>query len=136
LKDYAALTHLQSAPNGRAGSLIDDLLERAGFARRIVLRVPSLLSLPPLVAGSNHCATVPGRLAAAFADVWGLVAVPLPFEVPRLALNLVWHTRADHDAGHTWLRDEILGLFAGRARADSHGPVGVLDLSRRSRQTL
>jgi hypothetical protein len=51
-------------------------------------------------------------------------------------LNLVWHTRADHDAGHTWLRDEILGLFAGRARADSHGPVGVLDLSRRSRQTL
>ena len=133
---YAALTHVVSAPNGRAGSLIDDLLEAAGLSRRVTLRVPSIIVLPPLVAGSDCCATIPRRLAAAVANVWGLAVLPLPLEAPGISLTLVWHDRAEHDSGNAWLRSEMQALFAPRPRAGKKRDVSVLDLSRRAKRTL
>jgi len=136
LRRYAALTHLVSAPNGRAGSLIDDLLEAAGLSRRVALRVPSVIVLPALVAASDHCATVPRRLAAALSDAWGLAVLPLPLEAPALTLTLVHHDRARHDPGNAWLRGEIQALLSPRPRPGKARKVGVIDLSRRARETL
>jgi DNA-binding transcriptional LysR family regulator len=136
LHRYAALTHVVSAPNGRGGSLIDDLLEAAGLSRRVVLRVPSAIVLPQIVAGSDCAATVPRGLADAVAEVYGLAVLPLPLDAPRIGLTLVWHERAGHDPGNVWLRGEIQALFPSRPPAGKGRRVSVLDLARRAKQTL
>ncbi|MEP7120956.1 MAG: LysR family transcriptional regulator [Byssovorax sp.] len=133
---YAALSHVVSAPNGRAGSLIDDMLEAAGLSRHVVLRVPSIIVLPPLVAGSDCCATVPRRLVAILGEAWDLAVLPLPLQAPAVSLALLWHDRALHDPGNAWLRGEVQALFAPRPRAAKKRDVSVLDLSRRAKQTL
>ncbi len=135
LAAYAALDHVVSAPNGRQGSLIDDLLEAEGLSRRVALRVPSALALPALVAGSDACATVPERLAAAFADRFDLAVIPLPIAAPTLAMNLVWHERADRDPGAAWLRAELCAAFVRPPHARARG-VAVMDLTRRAKRTL
>jgi DNA-binding transcriptional LysR family regulator len=136
LRRYAALTHVQSAPNGRQGSVVDDLLAGAGLTRHVVLRVPSNLALPGFVATSDCCATVPAGLAAAMAGSFELQVVSLPFDAPAIRFNLVWHERAHHDAGNAWLRSEMLSLFARRTPAGGGKRVGILDLSRRAKKTL
>ncbi|MEO7330912.1 MAG: hypothetical protein ABI193_20220 [Minicystis sp.] len=112
------------------------MLEAAGLSRRVTLRVPSMIVLPSGVAGSDCCATLPRRLAAAVADVWSLAVLLLPLEAPRLSLTLVWHERARHDPGNTWLRGEVQALFAPRPCAGKKRGVSVLDLSRRAKRTL
>lgn len=136
IDDYCALSHVQGAPNGRAGSVIDDILAARGTSRRVVLRVPSTLALPALVAGSDCCATVPRRLAASLAAAVPLAILPLPFEAPRVSLTLVWHDRSERDAAHVWLRTALVSLFARSKAPKSSGAPGVLDLKRRTSRTL
>jgi DNA-binding transcriptional LysR family regulator len=133
LARYAGLTHVLSAPNGRAGSVLDDLLEAAGHRRRVVLRVPSAVAAPAVVAQSDCCATVPARLAAALAEGWGLAVLPLPIDAPAIGLDLVWHERAHDDPGNVWLRRELRALFGPRRRTRE---VARLDLAHRRRRTL
>ncbi len=135
LERYAELRHLQAAPNGRAGSVLDDLLEQAGHRRRVVLRLPSAVTLPALVASSDACATLPERLATATAGPWGLVIRPLPIQAPAIGLDLYWHDRAHEDPGNVWLRSELRRLFA-RPKAKDARSVARIDLARRRKLTL
>lgn len=136
LDDYCAVDHVQSAPNGRAGSVVDDILSARGLSRRVVLRLPSTLALPALVAGSDCCATVPRRLADSLAASHALAILPLPFDAPSVSLTLVWHDRAQHDPGHAWLRAALVSLFERSKTGKKAGAVGVLDLKRRTPRTL
>jgi len=135
LDDYCALAHVQSAPNGRAGSVVDDMLSARGLSRRIVLRLPSTLALPALVAASDCCATVPRRLADSLYGSAALAILPLPFQAPGVSLTLVWHERSQHDPGHAWLRSALVALFAP-SKAPKPSAVAVLDLKRRAKRTL
>lgn len=135
LERFAALTHLQSAPNGRAGSVIDDLLEAAGLSRRIALRVPSTVALPAMVAASDCCATVPARFAADMARPFGLAVLPLPIDAPGISLHLHWHDRAHRDPGNVWLRRELRACFTRAPRPQARA-MSRIDLSRRAKQTL
>jgi DNA-binding transcriptional LysR family regulator len=136
LDDYCTLAHVQSAPNGRAGSVVDDMLSARGVSRRVVLRLPSTLALPALVAGSDCCATVPRRLAESLSASGALTILPLPFEAPGVSLTLVWHDRSQHDPGHAWLRAALASVFAPSRVPRQPGGVGVLDLKRRASRTL
>ncbi len=135
VRRFAALTHLQTAPNGREGSLLDDLLLAAGLSRRIVMTVPSAFVVPALVSSSDCCAVIPRPLALALADRWGLEVLPLPLDLPALSLNLAWHDRSHADPGCAWLRGQLKEIAAAHA-----GPkpwqTAALDLSRRAARTL
>jgi DNA-binding transcriptional LysR family regulator len=135
LPQFAALTHVQAAPNGREGSLLDDLLQAAGHARRVVVRVPNATILPALVASSDCCATIPSRLAAAAAKQWGLRVFPLPLEMPGISLHLTWHERATHDPGAAWLRAQIEAIAAIQP-GPKPSTTAVIDLRRRAPRTL
>jgi DNA-binding transcriptional LysR family regulator len=135
LAQFAALTHLQIAPNGRAGSLIDDLLAAEGLSRQVVMSVASTLVIPMLVARSDCCATIPSRLAAEMADVWQCQSFPLPLAMPAICLHLVWHERSQHDPGSIWLRNQIKEAVA-RPSHPRPAAVTTLNLARRAARTL
>lgn len=86
-------------------AMTDAALKQQGLARNIAMRVPSLLVVPPLVAGSDMIATVPFQLAKRFGG--GIQILDLPFEIPTYRLSMVWHELTQKDKAHQWLRQKV-----------------------------
>jgi DNA-binding transcriptional LysR family regulator len=110
LDQYLGAAHVQMVGGARAVTferMIDAALTRLGLARRILLRVPSMLLIPDLVAGSDVLASVPRRLAKNRAAALGLQIFELPFDAPPFLLSMAWHVRTQQDAGQRWLRQRI-----------------------------
>ncbi|HET6582880.1 MAG TPA: LysR family transcriptional regulator [Nannocystaceae bacterium] len=105
---FAALEHIQVAPRGRPGGVVDDALARAGLRRRVTRMVPFFLSALHLVADTDCALTVPERVARATAERFGLRIVELPIEVAPYLFQQIWHPRNHADASHRWLRETML----------------------------
>jgi DNA-binding transcriptional LysR family regulator len=112
---FARATHALIAPAGGEGSFADTALARLGLSRRVAVSVPHFLAAPHLVAGSDLVLTLAARVAAAFADSFGLALLDLPPELkmPDFTLSLLWHERRASDPAHAWFRR----LFAEVAAA-------------------
>lgn len=90
---------------------VDAQLAAAGLVRRNVLEIPSYLILPSLLLAGDYLAVVPGQLANAFAQHMPLSMLPIPLALPSTIIRLHWHRRFHEDAGHVWLRDQLVALF-------------------------
>lgn len=112
LARYTSLGHVLVAPRGTPGSLVDDALAAAGRTRRIAVGVPHFLVVPYVVAASDLVATVPTRLAALVADDAGLVRAAPPVELEPFDMAMAWHERVHGDAGHRWLREQLVAASA------------------------
>lgn len=112
LRQYLAAEHLQVAPRGRPGGIVDATLAARGEQRRVARAVPFFRFALELVAETDYLLTVPERLAHRFADRFDLRVLELPFEMKPYALSLVWHPRYDGDRPHRFLREHIAGCFA------------------------
>ena len=113
LARYLGARHLVVAPGGRPGSMIDDVLARAGHARTIVLTVPQFLLAPPVIAATDLLWTAPRALARAYAAVLPLTLRDVPFAIPCFTLAMRWHVRFDRDPGLAWLRGELAAAAGG-----------------------
>ncbi|HWB77583.1 MAG TPA: LysR family transcriptional regulator [Nannocystaceae bacterium] len=105
---FAALEHIQVAPRGRPGGVVDEALARAGLRRRVTRMVPFFLSALHLCADTDCVLTVPERVARATAPRFGLRVLELPIEVPGYAFQQIWHPRNHTDAAHRWLRESFV----------------------------
>lgn len=105
---FAALEHIQVAPRGRPGGVVDEALARAGLQRRVTRMVPFFLSALHLCADTDCVLTVPERVARATAPRFGLRVLELPIDVPGYAFQQIWHPRNHTDAAHRWLRESFV----------------------------
>lgn len=105
---FAALEHIQVAPRGRPGGVVDEALARAGLQRRVTRMVPFFLSALHLCADTDCVLTVPERVARATAPRFGLRVLELPIDVPGYAFSQIWHPRNHTDAAHRWLRESFV----------------------------
>lgn len=76
------------------------------------VRVPSFLSIAPMVAGTNSIGIVPARLAPQLCCDSNVRPIMLSDEFAEIAIKMLWHIRDDHDAAHTWLR----GMMVARCQ--------------------
>lgn len=76
------------------------------------VRVPSFLSIAPMVIGTDSIGVVPGRLAPQICGYGGVRKIELPRETARAAIKMLWHMRHDHDPAHEWLRGIVLDMCA------------------------
>jgi len=109
LETFASLSHVQVAPRGSPGGVVDDLLARSGVSRHVALRVADFLVAPLVVAESDLVLTVPERVARVFAPSHGLAVVEPPESLPTFTMWMVWHERRRHDPAHAWLRGVVVG---------------------------
>jgi len=110
LARYVARPHLLVAPRGLPGSVVDELLARAGHQRRIALVVPQFLVAPEIIATSDLVWTAPAGLAHALAERYPLAIRPPPLDIPRFRITMRWHLRLDRDPGLAWLRAQLRGV--------------------------
>lgn len=107
---FSKLGHAEVSSPSRSGRLFEQILQRRGLRRRVVLRTPHHLSLPAIVARTELIATVPLAVAVWFARN-GVKLVALPFDPGSFEVNQHWHRRYHQDARHRWLRQQVGMLF-------------------------
>jgi DNA-binding transcriptional LysR family regulator len=92
---------------------VEEALERAGLARRIVVRVPHFTVVPMVLERSDLILTLPARVARVFERRGAFRSLPPPVPIPPAEVALHWHERFDADPGNRWLREQLVDLFAG-----------------------
>lgn len=111
LSTYAELQHAVVNTPSRSDELFEHYLERKGMSRRIALKTPHHLSLPPIIAATDLVATVPLATATLFSQTGFVDVVPLPFAPPKFEVQQYWHRRNHNDPKVRWLQRTIAELF-------------------------
>ena len=99
---------------GTAGGFVDDALAALGRQRRVAVAVPHFLVAPLVLAETDLIATLPRRIAAAFAPMTALALRPPPVAVTGFTIHLLWHERTAADPAQRWLRDQIAAVATAR----------------------
>ena len=107
LDDYCAARHLLVSFSGRPFGLIDESLASLGRRRRVVLTVNQFFTAGRVVANSNLLTVLPSHFVSVTGIADELVQQPLPFEVPAVHVDALWHHRVDATPAHAWLRGQL-----------------------------
>jgi DNA-binding transcriptional LysR family regulator len=114
---YAAAEHVAVSRRGSLADQIDDVLAEAGLHREVVTASPTIAVALQLARLSDLVVTVPDVTSRGLLVDFGLVARPLPLDVPPVPIRLAWHQRYDSDPGHTWLREQARAVLLAQPGA-------------------
>lgn len=108
LDAYCAAHHLLVSLSGRDHGLADQVLGGLNRKRRVVLTVNQYFTAGRVVANSDLLTVLPAYFIASTGYRDQLVSRPLPFALPTLHLEMLWHIRNDRSSAHQWLRARLL----------------------------
>ena len=117
LDSYCSARHLLVSFSGRPYGFVDESLAILGRKRRIVLTVNQFFTAGRVVVNSDLLTVLPRHFVptTGLSDAFQLH--DLPFEVPPVHVEALWHSRMHHDSAHRWLRASLLAV-AQQAFAD------------------
>lgn len=110
LNRYCSARHLLVSFSGRAFGFVDEALALEGRARRVVLTVNQFFTASKVVANSDLLTVLPRHFINVTGIADQLVQRELPFEVPVVQVDSVWHHRQDANGAHAWLRAKVMSL--------------------------
>lgn len=104
LERYCDAHHLLVSFSGRPIGLVDRALAALDRKRRIVLTVNQFFTAGRVVANSNLLTVLPRHFVSVTGIAHELVLRPLPFDVPQVHVDSLWHRRQAQRSDHAWLR--------------------------------
>jgi DNA-binding transcriptional LysR family regulator len=104
---FAAARHVNVSRRGRLRGPVDEQLADRGLDRRVLAALPTTSAALDLVANNGVVTVVAERLCRPAWAGLGLLARPLPFDLPPVPVIMSWHHRHDSDPAHAWLRAEV-----------------------------
>jgi DNA-binding transcriptional LysR family regulator len=107
LERYCEAEHVLVSFSGRAHGSIDDVLDDLGRQRRIALTVNQFFTAGRVIAQSDLVGVMPRHLIGTLGMGEILVARRLPFDLPTVNIDMLWHDRDTRTAAHRWLRDTL-----------------------------
>lgn len=116
LDRFCALDHLLVSPAGGGfHGTVDDTLASLGRSRLVTVSLNSFLLVPAVLTATDAVATVPARLARAWAGTLAVLAPPC--EVAGFTVMMGWHPRAHADPAQQWLRGVLQTALTGQHSA-------------------
>jgi DNA-binding transcriptional LysR family regulator len=107
LSRFCAARHMLVSFSGKPFGFVDEALTALQRQRRIVLTVNQFFTAGRVVAQSDLLTVLP-RHFVRVADVLNeLIIRPLPFDMPVVHVDAMWHKREHHNSAHQWLRNAI-----------------------------
>jgi len=94
-------------------SPVTNRLKEAGINRNVQMIVSSMPSMSAVVASSDLIASTSLRIARLLSRQHAIEIHPLPFQMPPLAITMVWHEHFEADSGHIWMREKVRSIFQG-----------------------
>lgn len=107
LDRYCDANHLLVSFSGRARGLVDDALVSLNRERRILLTVNQFFTAGKVVAASDLLMVIPRHLIDATGMSNQLIQKALPFRLPEVHIDMLWHERDARSPGHRWLREQF-----------------------------
>ncbi|MQQ10443.1 LysR family transcriptional regulator [Epibacterium sp. SM1979] len=107
--DYGAAHHIVLDFGGRTKSTVEQRLEEFAIQRKVTVGVPNVWLLAEVMEGTSMVATLPDKLHKGVLSRFA--KCPVPFVVPDISFDLVWHLRHENSARQRWIRDVIKGCF-------------------------
>jgi len=110
LDAYCAANHLLVSFSGRAHGLSDEALAQLNRERRILLTVNQFFTAGRVVANSDLITVLPQHLMTSTGMADELVIKNLPFKLPEVHVDMLWHTRDARNPAHRWLREHLSAM--------------------------
>ena len=112
LKEYLSQKHVTlRAIHQQLSPVIDQTLSKLGVSRDTKISMPYMIPAFSLIEKSHHLiATILRSIALKHKDNYRYVIKPLPFKIPPIEYYLAWHQQFDDDAGHLWLREQLIDI--------------------------
>ncbi|MFI9645537.1 LysR family transcriptional regulator [Streptomyces sp. NPDC052040] len=104
---FAEGRHITVSRRGRLTGPIDAALAELGLHRRVCAALPTAGAALDLTARSDAVTVVAEQVCRPLWTSLGLVARPLPFQLPPVPVIVAWHHRYDSDPAHAWLRTQL-----------------------------
>ncbi len=112
LARFCAARHMLVSFSGRPFGFVDEALASLGRERRVVLTVNQFFTAGRVVANSNLLTVLPRHFVKVTGIADQLVLRELPFAVPIVHVDALWHHRIEGDRAQEWLRKTIHTLAA------------------------
>lgn len=110
LDNYCAANHLMVSFSGRAHSLVDKALLEFNRERRVLLIVNQFFTAGRVVANSDLITVLPRHLIASTGMTDALISKELPFPMPEVNVDMLWHERDARSPAHRWLREHMSAM--------------------------
>jgi len=107
LDDYCDASHARVSFAGRTHGFVDEALSRLGRSRRIQLLINHFSTAARVVSQSDLLSVFPRSYVPVSGVADALLARPMPFEMPRIEVGLLWHRRHERDPAHRWMRELV-----------------------------
>lgn len=112
IEDLGQLKHV--APEVAVNRFfLDVFLRSKGITRDIVVRSPTVISMPILVENSDLICTMSELLADVITRHDRFRRFPAPIPDPTFPLFLIWHNTRDSDPANMWLREFVRDICVG-----------------------
>ena len=108
LEEWLQRPHVLLAMRPGGESEVDNVLNRRGLKRQIVLSLPHWSAAAQVLAGTDLILTVSSRSAEHLREQAELVFFQPPLPVPSVSFQQVWHSRRHLDPAHAWLRQQLM----------------------------
>jgi len=112
LDQFLAYPHVVTQFYGNARTVEDNFISGLSQDHPPRIRVPSFLSIGPVVAGTNMIGLMPALLVPMLSSTSALKTLTPPAEIVAAPLRALWHARYDEDPAHRWLRALIVDACA------------------------
>lgn len=112
LQGFCEARHMLVSFAGRPYGFIDEALAALGQKRHIVLTVNQFFTAGKVVAGSDLLTVLPRHFVSVTGISEQLALRELPFSVPVVHVDALWHQRFAQSSAHRWLRTCLAGIAA------------------------
>lgn len=110
LNKFCSARHMLVSFSGRAFGFIDEALSLHGRTRFVALTVNQFFTAGKVVANSDLLTVLPRHFISVTGFEDQLAQRELPFDVPRIQVDALWHQRLDNVPAQTWLRGKLTAL--------------------------
>jgi len=120
LNSFCAARHLLVSFSGRPYGFIDEALASIGRQRRVVMTVNQFFTAGRVVVNSDLLTVLPKHFVPTTGIATELFTCNLPFKVPTLHVDALWHRRKHAMSDHLWLRETLMGVSRQVFQAERH----------------
>jgi DNA-binding transcriptional LysR family regulator len=131
LDQYCEAHHLLVSFSGRPFGFVDEALASLSRQRRIVLTVNQFFTAGRVVARSDLLTVLPRHFVRVADSVGDLVIRDLPFQMPVVHVDSLWHRRSTEQSAHRWLRLQVLNAARQVFGEEATSPKSLLQTKAR-----
>ena len=110
LDEFCNARHLLVSFSGRPYGFTDEALASMGRHRRVVMTVNQFFTAGRVVVNSDLLTVLPKHFVPTTGIADELFMCDLPFMVPTLHVDALWHRRKQAQSDHVWLRQVLIQI--------------------------